>query len=208
MARRAAARGAERPPSSWRTPARQPSPTQYWRLAGLPSRSLERSAGRRLAEGAGTVPTPACAGPVFETGAASLDLPAFREMAAQAGLAPAPSRITTGWTTVIPLSSGAAGRSCTCIGPFRRRVPGLLRRRQQLRMVSAAGLAPAVPWSQARDVAPTPRTEAPRWNQEGTGDLFCSRAGFSLLDRCPPPGSGGPDGICTHSLPADNGLLH
>ena len=37
--------------------------------------------------------------------------------------------------------------------------------------------------------------------------MFCSRAGFSLLDRCPPPGSGGPDGICTHSLPADNGLL-
>ena len=128
-------------------------------------------------------------------------------LAAQAGFAPAPSRVTAGWTTIIPLSSGAAGRSCTCIGPFRRRMPGLFRRRQQLRMVSAAGLAPAVPWSQARDVAPTPRTEAPRWNQEGTGDLFCSRAGFSLLDRCPPPGSGGPDGICTHSLPADNGLL-
>lgn len=51
------------------------------------------------------------------------------------------------------------------------------------------------------------RKRVPRWNQEGTGDLFCSRAGFSLLDRCPPPGSGGPDGICTHSLPADNGLL-
>lgn len=65
---------------------------------------------------------------------------------------------------------------------------------EQSRLVSAAGLAPAVPWSQARDVAPTPRTEAPRWNREGTGDLFCSRAGFSLLDRCPPPGSGGPDG--------------
>ena len=49
-----------RPPSSWRTPARQPSPTQYWRLAGLPSRSPERSGGRRLVESAGNAPAWAC----------------------------------------------------------------------------------------------------------------------------------------------------
>ena len=42
------------------------------------------------------------AGPVFETGAASLYLPAFLELAAQAGFAPAPSRVTTGWTTDYP----------------------------------------------------------------------------------------------------------
>lgn len=101
-------------------------------LSGLAERQLEE---RKLAEGAGTAPAPACAGPVFETGAASLDLPAFREMAAQARFAPAPSRVTTGWTTVIPLSSGAAGRSCTCIGPFRRRKPGLFRRRQRRRLM-------------------------------------------------------------------------
>jgi hypothetical protein len=32
-----------------------------------------------MAEGAGTAPAPAVAGPVFETGAASLYLPAFRK---------------------------------------------------------------------------------------------------------------------------------
>ena len=98
--------------------------------------------GRRLAEGAGNAPASARADPVFGTGAASLDLPAFRELAAQAGFAPAPSRVTTGWTTVIPLSTGAAGRSCTCLGPFRRRMPALARPRQRPKLVSAAGLAP------------------------------------------------------------------
>src|SRR6266545_4911810 len=45
------------------------------------------------------------------------------KLAAQAGVAPAPSRLTGGWTTVIRLSnkkSGPHGRTCTCDHP----VPG------------------------------------------------------------------------------------
>jgi hypothetical protein len=41
-----------------------------------------------LAEGVGSAPTSVCTDPVFETGAASLSLPAFRKMAARLGLAP------------------------------------------------------------------------------------------------------------------------
>jgi hypothetical protein len=44
-------------------------------------------------------------------------------------------------------------------------------------LVSAAGIAPAVPRFQAEHVAATPRAD------------------------------GAPDGTCTHTLPADNGLL-
>ena len=43
---------------------------------------------RTLAEGVGNAPTSAVADSVFETVAASLDLPAFRKMAAKPGLAP------------------------------------------------------------------------------------------------------------------------
>ena len=53
------------------------------------------------------------------------------EVAAQAGFAPTPYRLTGGRTTVIRLSNGAAGRSCTCIGSFRRRMPRLFRPRQR-----------------------------------------------------------------------------
>jgi hypothetical protein len=96
-------------------------------------------------------------------------------MAAQAGVAPAPSRITTGWTTVIPLSNGAADRSCTCIDPLRTRMPRLVRPRQRWKWVSAAGLAPAVPRSQAEDVAATPRAGCP--GKPGrTGGLVCGDA--------------------------------
>src|SRR4051794_28784630 len=54
------------------------------------------------------------------------------KLAAQAGIAPAPFRVTTGWTTVIPLSS---------------------------EMVSAAGLAPAMTRSQTEGVATTLRAD-------------------------------------------------
>jgi hypothetical protein len=55
-------------------------------------------------------------------------------MAAQAGFAPTPFRLTNGRTTVIPLGN---------------------------KLVSAAGLAPAVAPSQAEHVAPTLRAVCP-----------------------------------------------
>ena len=48
----------------------------------------------RLAEGVGSAPTSVVTDPVFETGAASLYLPAFHKMAARVGLAPTPNGLT------------------------------------------------------------------------------------------------------------------
>jgi hypothetical protein len=53
------------------------------------------------------------------------------KLAAQAGFAPTPYRLTGGRTTVIRLSNGAAGRSRTRIDSFRRRMPRLFRPRQR-----------------------------------------------------------------------------
>ena len=47
---------------------------------------------------------------------------------------------------------GAAGRTSTCIVPFRRRMPHVFDHGSNLKMVSAAGIAPAVPRSQAECV--------------------------------------------------------
>ena len=47
-----------------------------------------------LAEGVGSAPTSVLTDPVFETGAASLYLPAFRKLAARVGLAPTPNGLT------------------------------------------------------------------------------------------------------------------
>jgi len=45
----------------------------------------------KVAEGVGSAPTSVLTDPVFETGAASLYLPAFRKLAARVGLAPTPN---------------------------------------------------------------------------------------------------------------------
>ena len=45
----------------------------------------------KVAEGVGSAPTSVVTDPVFETGAASLYLPAFRKLAARVGLAPTPN---------------------------------------------------------------------------------------------------------------------
>src|SRR5258705_361856 len=76
-------------------------------------------------------------------------------MAAQAGFAPAPFRLTGGRTTVIPLSN---------------------------KLVTAAGLAPAVAWSQATHVASTLRGVAPARLGKGAGVLVLveTRHGNSL----------------------------
>ena len=48
----------------------------------------------KVAEGVGSAPTSVLTDPVFETGAASLYLPAFHKMAARVGLAPTPNGLT------------------------------------------------------------------------------------------------------------------
>ena len=130
-----------------------------------------------MAEGVGNAPTSGDADPVFETGAASLYLPAFHKMAARVGLAPTPNGLTGRHATLTTPGNGAAGRIPTCIVPFRRRMPHVFDHGSNLKLVSAAGLAPAIPWSQAERVAPTLRA------------------------------AGGPEGSCTLNPPADNGAL-
>ena len=49
---------------------------------------------RTMAEGVGSAPTSVVTDPVFETGAASLYLHAFRKLAARVGLAPTPNGLT------------------------------------------------------------------------------------------------------------------
>ena len=90
-----------------------------------------------MAEGVGNAPTSACADPVFETGAASLYLPAFHKssgwgdlhsrpppseggrllltytlmkLAARVGLAPTPLGLTGRRATLTPPGNGAVGR--------------------------------------------------------------------------------------------------
>ena len=130
-----------------------------------------------MAEGVGSAPTSVCTEPVFETGAASLYLPAFRKLAARVGLAPTPRGLTGRRATLTPPGNGAAGGIPTRIVPLRRRMPDVFDHGSMTRLVSAAGLAPAIPRSQAERVAPTLRA------------------------------AGGPEGSCTFSLPADNGAL-
>src|SRR5207249_8724516 len=50
--------------------------------------------------------------------------------------------------TLTPPGNGAAGRTSTCIVPLRRRVPHVFGHGSNLKLVSAAGLAPAITRSQ------------------------------------------------------------
>src|SRR5438876_1016953 len=80
---------------------------------------------RTMADGVGSAPTSVVTDPVFETGAASLYLPAFRKLAARVGLAPTPNGLTGRRATLTLPGNGAPGRIPTCIVPFRRRMPPL-----------------------------------------------------------------------------------
>ena len=130
-----------------------------------------------MAEGVGSAPTSVCTEPVFETGAASLYLPAFRKLAARVGLAPTPRGLTGRRATLTPPGNGAADGIPTRIVPLRRRMPDVFDHGSMTRLVSAAGLAPAIPRAQAERVASTLRAD------------------------------GGPEGSCTLNPPADNGAL-
>ena len=61
---------------------------------------------RTMAEGVGSAPTSVVTDPVFETGAASLYLPAFHKMAARVGLAPTPNGLTGRRATLTPPGNG------------------------------------------------------------------------------------------------------
>ena len=121
----------------------------------------------KLAEGVGSAPTSVLTDPVFETGAASLYLPAFQKWSGWQELHLRPPRSEQGrllltihpeigcqgWTrtnterlnrppcyfhTTWQSLIGAAGRSCTCISSFRRRTPRLFRPRQHFEMARRA----------------------------------------------------------------------
>src|SRR5262245_5219189 len=107
-----------------------------------------------------------CADPVFKTGAASLYLPAFQKWSGWQELHLRPPRSEQGgllltlhpengcqtWTrtktsgltgrraTLTPPGNGAAGRTPTCIVPFRRRMPHVF---DHGSMVGTAGFPPA-----------------------------------------------------------------
>ena len=77
-------------------------------------------------------------------------------------------------------------------------------------MVSAAGIAPAITRAQAGGVATTPRAVCPDRSRVTGRAMDC---GDQNLGNGPTGKIlkfleiGAPDGICTHTLPADNGLL-
>jgi hypothetical protein len=82
-------------------------------------------------------------------------------------------------------------------------MPQVARPRQRLKLVSAAGLAPAIPRSLAEGVG----CYATRWGPAS----ISARAYFGGDEPRTPLAclveDGGPEGICTLILPADNGLL-
>ena len=79
-----------------------------------------------------------------------------------------------------------------------------------LKLVSAAGFAPAVTRSQAGHVAATPRAVRPGAHGAHRGLAFMGNARPTHLEpesRGKISKIGDLDGTCTHTLPADNGLL-
>src|SRR4051794_1381578 len=90
------------------------------------------------------------------------------------------SGLTDRRATLTLSGNGAAGRIPTCIVPFRRRMPHVFGHDSNLKLVSAAGVAPAVTRSQAEHVAATLRAVAPAngWRR-GLGSCGDGRT-FSL----------------------------
>ena len=74
--------------------------------------------------------------------------------------------------TLTPPGNGAAGRTSTCIVPIRSRMPHVFGHGSNLKLVSAAGFAPAVTRSQAGHVAATPRAVRPGVLGAHRGPLF------------------------------------
>ena len=87
--------------------------------------------------------------------------------------------------TLTPPGNGAAGRNSTCIVPLRRRVPHVFGHSSNLKLVSAAGFAPAVTRSQAGHVSATPRAVRPGVLGAHRGLCFMGIAGPTTLNLCP-----------------------
>jgi hypothetical protein len=73
-------------------------------------------------------------------------------LAARVGLAPTSLGLTGRRAPLTLPGNGAAGRISTCVGPFRRRMPRVLGHGGNLKLVSTAGFAPAIPRSQTECV--------------------------------------------------------
>ena len=106
-------------------------------------------------------------------------------MAARVGLAPTPYGLTNRHAALTPPGNGAAGRTPTCIVPLRRRVPHVFGHGSHLKLVSAAGLAPAVTRSQAGRVAATPRAGCVFRGLSDTDSISCRTAFQFLSDTVP-----------------------
>src|SRR5438552_8456420 len=91
--------------------------------------------------------------------------------------------------TLTPPGNGAADRTSTCIVPFRRRMPRVFGHGSNLKLVSAAGFAPAVTRSQAGHVAATPRAGRPG-DPKDTGDSLHGEGGTHTMNLTPAVRSG------------------
>ena len=104
------------------------------------------------------------------------------KLAARVGLAPTPCGLTNRRATLTPPGNGAAGRILTCIVPLRRRMPDIFDHGSKLKLVSAAGVAPAITRSQAECVATTLRADAPSdFKERWSGESFCPATPGSTL---------------------------
>ena len=90
--------------------------------------------------------------------------------------------LTDRCATLTPPGNDAAGRSSTCIVPLRRRMPHVFGHSSNLKLVSAAGFAPAVTRSQAGHVAATPRAVRPGVLGAHRGLCFMGMAGPTHLE--------------------------
>src|SRR6185295_6618329 len=93
------------------------------------------------------------------------------------------SGLTGRRATLTPPGNGATGRTSTCIVPFRRRMPHVFGHGSNLKLVSAAGFAPAVTRSQAGHVAATPRAVRPnRFHRQAVGGFVLVETGHGSLE--------------------------
>ena len=84
-------------------------------------------------------------------------------------------------------------------------MPHIFDHGSKLKLVSAAGFAPAITRAQAEHVATTLRADAPSgFKNAGVEIRDAETLGIGLAVRLE---IGALDGTCTHTLPADNGLL-
>ena len=127
-------------------------------------------------------------------------------VAARAGLAPAPCGLTNRRATLTPPGNGAAGRIPTCIVPFRRRMPRVFGHgsekwsaRQDLHLRSPGPKPGVLLLHHALRRPRLRRATEPGLGQAGHQPWKQARREDAE--------NGGPEGTCTLNPPADNGAL-